>query len=336
MPKRRAGLSPLAAVVTALSAASALLACASILDLKELPIAPADTGAPSSDAGVDAPTDACPPRGATYCQQQCPVPDFCDDFEGARLAENWEAPLGFQNPLVTGAVANVHLERDDAGAQTQALFATAASDTSDSANAVLLNSLTRQVAGRKLRGARVRVDVRVPALSFADGGTVDSNVSFMAFGSATVNQGIGIQVYVDGTNDYRLGIQQRALGPGNVRYDLLPSVVTAARDNFVKNYLPVDLMVGTPELLRERKIACTLSVDPDAGEPDAAGGDASVDGAMRIVIQFNQTTRKCAVLRDVLATPEWLGTAAFITGASVSDFGTADLRIDNLAVYLYE
>lgn len=315
--------------------AAALVACASILDIKALPIAPneggTDGGGPTEGGGTDdgGGSDACAPRGTSYCQALCPRPDFCDDFEGPELAKGWTPPLGFQNPVVSGTEGHVSLGRDDAGAQSQALFAMARSDTNASANAVILNSFTGDPAIKGARGVHIRFDLRVSTIFWTnDGGSPAKSTTVFAFGSEALNQGIGINLYGDEPGKLRLGILQRQLGGAKgPQYDLIADVFNGDAANFIQNWLPIDIVIGSPALLAEQKIACTVVPDPDAGI------DAGPDDT-RLVIQL-ATARKCSAFADSLVGTDWLGSTTIIAGASVSDYGNADIRIDNVLVDFY-
>ncbi len=315
--------------------AAALAACASILDIKALPLVPNEGGddggalAETGDGDGGGGSDGCAPRGTSFCQSLCPAPTFCDDFEGPELAKGWEAPLGFQNPVVSGTEGHVSLGRDDAGAQSQALFAMARSDNSSSANAVILNSFSGKPGAKGARGVHLRFDLRVSSISWLnDGGSSVKSTTVFAFGSEALNQGFGVNLYGDEPGKLRLGILQRALGGGKgIEYQLIADVFNGDTANFVQNWLPIDITVGSPALLAERKIACTIVPDPDAGY------DAGPDDT-RLVIQM-ATARKCTTFADPLIATDWLSATTIIVGASVSDFGNADVRIDNVLVDFY-
>lgn len=318
--------------VAVLAQTLALCACATILDIKDLPLNEVDGGVPASDAiAADVtPEGGCNTTATRFCERLCPAADFCDDFEGTVLAEGWVPPVGLTNPLRSTPSSNVSLVRDDAGPQSQVVLAEARSTTTDADTALIITTLERATRGRKLRGVRVAVEARATELYFnrPDGSAFIGEMSFLAFGSQGTNEGIGVAFFDDGSNELRIGLQQRRIGGGGVKYDLLPSVLSGPRNAFLSNTFAIDLYVGTPTLLRELKIGCTPTAD--------AGEDAGGENDARAVLLLSKTSVKCTSLKGELASGDWFDSTALFLGASVSDFGTVSIRLDNLAVYLFE
>jgi hypothetical protein len=318
----------MAALALSIGAATGAVACASILDIKDLPLG-GDGGVPRADAGaIDAGPEACAPRGTSFCDMLCPIPDFCEDFEGPKLAAGWEPPFGFQNPLRSGG-GDVYLAKDDAGNQTQVLIAEARSTTSDSDTSIIATTLDKATRGRKLRGIRITADARPTSLSFdGDSGVTTGSMALLAFGSQLFNQGVGILFYAEVPGELRLGLQQRTLGGNGQRIELATVLDGYPKAGFFTNPIPIDLIVGTPELLRELKLGCTIVAD--------AGEDAGGENDARVLLKFGQIASRCAAFRGDLAAGDWFGSTALFVGASVSDFGTASARIDNVTVTLLE
>ncbi len=308
-------------------------ACASILDIKDLSVAELDSAPRPIETSVPDASDACAPRGATLCQKLCPVPDFCDDFEGSKLAEGWDPPFGAQNPLRTGE-GEVYVATDDAGNQTRVMIAEARSVGTESGTSIIATRFDKATRGRTLRGARITAELHATDLSFlADAsppGDPPGLLTMLVFGSYALNQGVAISLYEAPLGELRLGLMQRTLGSGRDKFDLA-TLVVAPRTVFFKNPLPVELIVGRPELLREQRAACSLTAD--------AGEDAGGEDDVRVLLRLGATSAvgaRCAALRGDLAAPAWLSSTALFVGAAVSDFGTASVRIDNVTVTLFE
>lgn len=323
---RRLRRLPRAALLVLVALGLPLAACASLLDLKELPLVPSDASRDTAPL-ADASDGACAPRGPNFCEQLCPPADFCDDFEGSRLGAKWVPIFGVQNPIISGD-GKMSLATDTTGSGTQSLLAEVTSSSDQSASAVLLTGLDKAVTGRKPRGLRVVLDAHPPVVAWTqDGGTTRKTLSFLAVGSQAANRGVGVLlVDDDASGDLRIVLQQRALGGGGGQIDLL-SAVTAKATDFTRNWLTLEVIVGTPALLQELAIPCAL---PDAGADDA-GVDAGPDD-MKFVIRLGALGTRCAALREELVSRSWLTSAALIAGAAISDFGTARVFIDNVAV----
>lgn len=309
-------------------------ACASILDIKDLPIAPpsaAEGGTGLVETGASDASDACAPRGPSFCQKQCPVPDFCEDFEGARLAEGWEPPFGVQNPLRSGE-GNIFVALDDAGTQTRVLVAEARALTGNAVAQIIATTLDHAQRGRRLRGLRINADIRATEFAFAEDAGLGSEgvLTMLAFGSQALNQGVGISLFDAPNGEVRLVLQQRTLGGPGDKIELA-TVVQTKRNVVLLNTLPIEIFVAKPEVLREQSAGCTLLAD--------AGEDAGGENDTRVLMRFDPKVPikgRCAVFRGPLSDPSWLNSTVLFVGASVSDFGSAAVRIDNIVVTMFE
>ncbi|MFO0674428.1 MAG: hypothetical protein U0235_33265 [Polyangiaceae bacterium] len=313
------------------------LACTSLLGLHELAVRDSDAStddvgvAPPVDAGEDA--DGCAPRGTSYCAKLCPVPDFCDDFDDETLAfDRWKGAPGLPNQVVTleGGLA---LIPDEKGGQ--ALLAMAHSDTSTPAITLLTESMTAP-PGAKPRGLRVRVEARLKDLIFAkpEAGPGDQYFYYFAVADPVRGEGIAMVLRDKGASATSLVLQQREISSRGKEIDLA-RLLNVDTISLTQNWIGIELVLAPPDVLRDLKIPCTVvdaNLDPI---PDADAIARAPAGGLRIVGRV-ATESRCVLMFDELATGDWLGRAALAVGATVSDFGTANTRIDNFsASFLY-
>lgn len=317
--------------------AAGSLACSTLLGLHELGVRDADASDDDAgpvaivDAGEDA--DGCAPRGTSFCAKLCPIPDFCSDFddEGPGF-EHWKGAPGLPNQLVT-LEGGVSLIPDDKGGQ--ALLAEAHSDTSSPAITLLSHALTAP-PGKTPRGLRIRVDARLKDLIFAkpEAGPGDQYFYYFAVADPFRGEGIAMVLADKDSTSTRLILQQREISSRGKEIDLA-RLLNIDTISLMQNWIGIELILAPPDVLRALKIPCTVvdaNLDPI---PDADAIARAPAGGLRIVGRV-ATESRCVLMFDELATGDWLGRAAVAAGAVVSDYGTANTRIDNFAVsFLY-
>jgi hypothetical protein len=313
-------------VTTLACAIGMVAACASVLGLEELPLASADAGAAdvASDSvgGGDA---ACTERGTTFCRRICPEPDFCDDFDDKEPKLIWKAPPGFPNPIMANG-AQVTVEIDDAGAEGKVLRGTAQGTGSNSSIGIYSHLLAKPEPNKPpVRGVRMLASIRVVELSFLEheGGVAGERWAgaFALSGFAAGTEGVTVLLReIEGRDELRIALSQRSIGAEG-ETTTLATFVDLQRDVVYQNPLELDLLVAEKEIFEREGVDCKV-LDPDASPT-----------APRAKITFLQQGQ-CVALKGPLADPKWLESPMVGAGIFVTEETRAEVRVDNVAVYL--
>ena len=315
---------PLAGTLTC----ALLVACASVLGLEELPLAIADAGGSDTPSEAVVEVDAgCDARGPTFCQRICPVPDFCEDFEQGDPRLTWKAPPSLPNPFaVNGGTAAV--EVDDAGnAEGKVLTGRAEGTGSNTALGLYTHVLAKSVdESPAIRGVRMQARVRLVEFEFLPpvGGPAGERWvgAFALAGLGGNFEGVTMLLKeVETDHDVLLPVlSQRGIGNTGQTTDLVP-LPEIPRETIFSNPIELDIMIADKETFEREGIKCTV-IEPDASPI-----------APRALIQFLNLAQ-CAALKGGLANMKWLEVPAVGAGIFVTEETRAEVRVDNIAVYL--
>lgn len=273
------------------------------------------------DAVVDGGDGGCP-RGATFCQTQCPLPDFCDDFEGAQASsfDRWVGVGDYVNPIQIEA-GRTGIVVDDAGARSSVLASIAVRPTVDRVFAGLVHSIFD--AGPDARGVRVQFTGTMRTLDFVPDASQTARSAYMfAVGDLVENQGVTVVFKEKGASKLDIIVQRRPLIDDGEIVDLV-ALGGVGKDELANSRPSFELEIAPRDLLLARQHACPESADSDGGEPLPPNG-------MWLWVKIY--VEKCLPLRGAIASPDWLNRLTLVGGVFVSPYGEGESRLDDIAL----
>lgn len=312
-----------------LAAALVTAACARILGLEPLPLAPEDAGAPLAEADVSGETSTgvpCDAPDASFCQRACGAFAFCDDFEGETTSfDRWHSPSSIPKPLRSGVGASLDLVPSPLGGGV-ALQAQARSDDRNAQSIGLLHIVDPPPAGHTPRALELRFKCQLSELSYPDASNTNHHITLAGMGAAGVPFTLaGLVLYEQGTS-LGLAIQERTLAGGDSPVEIL-RVDGVPRITLTAAFVEVQLVFGPRSVLFAEKLPCSLL--PDAGLEDADVPDASDP---MVVYARTFGFARCAALVSDLSSPDWLAKPAAFAGVAIANDGTARIVFDDFVV----
>ncbi len=311
-------------------------ACASLLGIDELGVRSNPEAGASPDVSTPAPCGA-DAGDASFCKQQCPAPEFCDDFEGeGPQLERWNGgagtALGYPNRIIDHEAGVIDLVPDPVTASTT-LRALAVADDKSAAISFLVHEV-KAPPNKLPSGVRVEMQGRIPVIDFVqtDAAKEDKYVYMLAVGDGVRNEGVGIVLLeTKRKGDFDITIQQRGIASsGDVIYlGKLIDVDTGYLSD-PRSWFKLDILIAPESVMKKIGDTCLL-LDDDKQPVDAASLPDVPSGGLRVLIKFTVDSR-CVPLRGDLARTDWLPRVTLLTGAGVGNEGTAALRADNVTV----
>jgi hypothetical protein len=312
-------------------------ACASLLGIEELGVR-SNPEAGSSDVSSLPPPCGADAADASFCQQQCPPPDFCDDFEGeGPQLERWNGgagtALGYPNRVIDHDAGVIDLVPDQVTSSTT-LRARAEADDKSAAISFLVHEV-KAPPNQLPRGARVEMQGRIPIIDFVqtDAASEDKYVYMLAVGDTVRNEGVGVVLLeTKRKGDFDITIQQRGIATsGDVIF--LGKLIDGLDIGYFSNpmsWFKLDILIAPETVMKEIGDSCLL-LDDDKQPLDAASIPDVPSGGLRVLIKYTVNSR-CVPLRGDFAKPDWLPRLTLLTGAVVGNEGKAELRADNVTV----
>jgi len=332
-----------------------LAACAAVLGIDDLPVAltvPARIDATSEQPPA---SSSCGDPSAPFCARTCPAFDFCDDFEGQTGAfDRWDSPSLVGKPFRTDDfTGNVDvIDSVDHGA----VLAVRVQSSNNEPAAIGI--IHRMKAFRPADGAFTNPSV-VHMIAQARIRSVDLNVSerdfyrlsFLGLGSFGLPATV-VSFYVRDELDestVHAGVIERSVSDPPIE-EVRATDFAMPRANVFNEWLDFEYAAGTRTALRRHGFACTpepidggtgAPIDGgDGGDNDAAadaGADADVeDGQTYMFVRGFRTFERCIPLSRELADQNWQRSPAVFGGASLTDYSSALMHFDNVAVRYLE
>lgn len=314
-------------------AAPLSVACATLLGVESLPLREVSDAEPDVDPGLGtrdgepSGDGGCAPRGTSFCGTQCPVPDFCEDFESEEAGSfaRWSGYGTSKNPLeIEGGTLGIVI--DDAGTRSHVLASQASRPGTDRSLAGLLHTIFD--AGPNPRGLRVQFTGTMREIVFdEDSGSSGRSAYLFAVGDPFANQGVTIVFKDKGASTLDVVLQRRPLFNDGEIVDLV-ALGGVGKDDIANSRPNFEFEVAPRSVLLERQHACP-EVDGTADGGDASAPSPGPD-AMWLWVKIY--VEKCLPLSGSLASPDWLHQLALIGGVFVNSYGRAETRLDDVAL----
>lgn len=315
--------------LAALAASAGSVACAVLLGVESLPLRDATdaeagsmTVVPSEGGPRPGGDGGCVARGSTFCETECPVPDFCEDFERTEdvTYKHWSGFADLTNPVqIEGGTTQIVI--DDAAVRSNVLASRAARPTTARSFAGLVHAITD--AGATPRGLRVRFSGTMSHLSFDPDGGASAHLAYLfAVGDLLANEGLTVVFKDKGETTLDVVVQRRPLIDDGDIVDLV-KLAGVGKEDLANSRPNFEFEVAPRDLLIARKHICPEVDDSDGGDPPPADG---------LWLWVNIYVQKCLPLRGAIASPDWLTRVGVIGGVFVSSFGESETRLDDVAL----
>ena len=314
-----------------LAAAATTAACAALLGVDDLPLrdgSDAEAGSMTvlpSEGGPQPGDGGCVPRGSTFCETECPIPDFCEDFEHTEdvTYKHWSGFGELTNPVqIEGGTTQIVV--DDAATRSNVLASIATRPTVARSFAGLVHAIfDAGAAAATPRGLRVRFSGTMSHLSFDPDGAPSARLAYLfAVGDLLANEGLTVVFKDKGETTLDVVVQRRPLLNDGDIVDLV-KLAGVGKEDLANSRPNFEFEVAPRELLIARKHVCPEVDDSDGADPPPADG---------LWLWVDIYVEKCLPLRGAIASPAWLTRVGVIGGVFVSPFGESETRLDDVAL----